>query len=92
MASLTLTEENYIARFGPTPSYTPAGGWGSRAPGKLSGASTAVPVGPHQERTRDGVVEARADLRARRAPVPAGDGRPTAPLACSAGRSPTSHR
>ena len=35
MASLTLTEENYIARFGPTPSYTPAGGWDSREPDKL---------------------------------------------------------
>ena len=35
MATLTLNEPGYLARFGPTPSYTPAGGWDSREPDRL---------------------------------------------------------
>src|SRR5688500_8802451 len=35
MATLTLPEKGYIAQFGPTPSYTPSGGWDSREPDKL---------------------------------------------------------
>ncbi|MEW6304767.1 MAG: molybdopterin oxidoreductase family protein [Verrucomicrobiota bacterium] len=35
MATLTQAEERYIERFGPTPSYSPAGGWDSREPDKL---------------------------------------------------------
>ncbi|MBI2948343.1 MAG: molybdopterin oxidoreductase family protein [Verrucomicrobia bacterium] len=35
MAALTLPEEAYIARFGPTPSYTPVGGWDHREPDRL---------------------------------------------------------
>lgn len=35
MALLTLNEEQYIERFGPTPSSVPEGGWDSRAPDKL---------------------------------------------------------
>src|SRR4029079_19513085 len=35
MAHLVLPEEDYQARFGPTPAFTPAGGWDSREPDKL---------------------------------------------------------
>jgi assimilatory nitrate reductase catalytic subunit len=35
MAQLALTEEDYQACFGPTPAFTPAGGWDWREPDKL---------------------------------------------------------
>src|SRR6266571_4379056 len=35
MAHLVLAEEDYQARFGPTPAFTPASGWDSREPDKL---------------------------------------------------------
>ena len=35
MATLTQPEETYIAQYGPTPAYTPAGGWNSGEPDKL---------------------------------------------------------
>src|SRR5437773_5241006 len=35
MAHLVLAEEEYQARFGPTPVFTPAGGWDAREPDKL---------------------------------------------------------
>ena len=35
MATLTLTDEQYIARYGPTPAYEPPGGWDAREPDKL---------------------------------------------------------
>src|SRR6266511_4400745 len=35
MAQLVLAEEEYVARYGPTPAYTPPGGWDNRAPDKL---------------------------------------------------------
>ena len=35
MATLTLTNEQYIEQYGPTPSYEPAGGWDARVPDKL---------------------------------------------------------
>ncbi len=35
MSTPTLTEEQFIARYGPTLNYTPAGGWGTQAPDKL---------------------------------------------------------
>ena len=35
MATPTLPEKDLIARFGPTPSYTPVNGWDSREPDKL---------------------------------------------------------
>ena len=35
MATLTLTEDRYIELYGPTPNYTPAGGWNNGEPDKL---------------------------------------------------------
>ena len=35
MAQLVLADQDYEARFGPTPALTPAGGWDSREPDKL---------------------------------------------------------
>jgi len=35
MATLTLPEERYAELFGPTPAYTPAGGWDNREPDRL---------------------------------------------------------
>ena len=35
MAFLTQPEEKYIEMYGPTPSFTPAGGWDSRQPDRL---------------------------------------------------------
>ena len=35
MATLTLTNEQYIEQYGPTPSYEPSGGWDARVPDKL---------------------------------------------------------
>ena len=35
MATLTLPEEKYIEFYGPTPVYTPAGGWNNGVPDKL---------------------------------------------------------
>ncbi|MBI4661582.1 MAG: molybdopterin oxidoreductase family protein [Verrucomicrobia bacterium] len=35
MAILTLPDEAYCARFGPTPSYAPVGGWDQREPDRL---------------------------------------------------------
>ena len=35
MALLNLTESEYIDRYGPTPIYTPEGGWVSGEPDKL---------------------------------------------------------
>src|SRR5438067_9828514 len=35
MATLTIPEERYAELFGPTPAYTPAGGWDNREPDRL---------------------------------------------------------
>jgi len=35
MALLNLTEGEYIERYGPTPAYTPEGGWEAGEPDKL---------------------------------------------------------
>ncbi len=35
MATLNLTEQEYIDRYGPNPAHTPAGGWDNRQPDKL---------------------------------------------------------
>ena len=35
MATLTIPEEKYIERYGPTPAHTPAGGWNNGEPDKL---------------------------------------------------------
>src|SRR3954452_19342566 len=35
MATLTLPEDRYIELYGPTPNYTPAGGWNNGEPDKL---------------------------------------------------------
>ena len=42
MASLTLTEQQYIDRYGPAPAYTPAGVWYNREPDKLASLRATI--------------------------------------------------